>query len=113
VWPADLVARLGGDEFAVLIEGTQTRPNAGPDVAGRILAAMQAPFHVSGREVHVHASVGIALDCGGDRSADVMLGEADLAMYHAKAEGKARYAVFSEDMGELVRYRLETEADLR
>jgi diguanylate cyclase (GGDEF)-like protein/PAS domain S-box-containing protein len=112
VRPQDLVVRLGGDEFAMLMEIAESE-NEAAIVARRVLEVMQVPFEVLGHEAHVRASVGISTSNGEVPDADVMLGEADLAMYHAKAEGKAQFAVFSVEMGELVRYRLKTEAELR
>jgi diguanylate cyclase (GGDEF)-like protein/PAS domain S-box-containing protein len=113
VRPEDLVARLGGDEFAVLIEESSTRRDAATDVAQRILDAMKAPFYVSGRESHVRTSIGIASYSGGSPSADLVLRQADIAMYHAKANGKAQYAIFSNTMDEILRSRLMIETELR
>ncbi|HXY44019.1 MAG TPA: EAL domain-containing protein [Acidimicrobiales bacterium] len=113
VRPEDLVARLGGDEFAVLIEeGDQSRTVAA-DVATRILEALQPAFDVAGNQIHVRASIGIASYRDGSPDADLILRQADIAMYDAKANGKARYATFSDEMDELVQHRLGIESGLR
>ena len=109
----DMVARLGGDEFAILIAGGDAPAVAAAEVAERVLAAMRAPFTVAGREVFVGVSIGIAAYEPSVADADHLLRQADMAMYRAKGEGKGRYALFSEAMEALVRYRIETETDLR
>ena len=106
---ADTAARLGGDEFAVLLEDlASTREAVG--VAERIIAALDAPVLVAGREVLVSASIGIAT---GDGGSEDLLRHADVAMYRAKATGKGRYAMFEQGMQAEVIERLELEADLQ
>jgi diguanylate cyclase (GGDEF)-like protein/PAS domain S-box-containing protein len=106
--PSHTVARMGGDEFAILVEGTDSAAVA-VDAAERITAALQAPFDIEGREVFVTASMGIAV--GGD--ADELLRCSDVAMYGAKASGKAQYVVYAPRMDEHLVGRLELVADLR
>jgi predicted signal transduction protein with EAL and GGDEF domain len=79
------------------------------DAAERVIAALQAPFDLEGREVFVTASVGIAV---GD-DADELLRSADVAMYRAKGSGKAQYVVYAPRMEEDIVGRLELVADLR
>jgi diguanylate cyclase (GGDEF)-like protein/PAS domain S-box-containing protein len=105
--PSHTVARLGGDEFAILIE--EVKVAAAVDAAERVIAALQAPFDLEGREVFVTASVGIAV---GD-DADELLRSADVAMYRAKGSGKAQYVVYAPRMEEDIVGRLELVADLR
>jgi diguanylate cyclase (GGDEF)-like protein/PAS domain S-box-containing protein len=106
--PSHTVARLGGDEFAILVEA-EDGASAAVDAAERVIAALHAPFELDGREVFVTASVGIAV--AGD--ADELLRSADVAMYRAKASGKAQYVVYAPRMDEDVGGRLELVADLR
>jgi len=106
--PSYTVARLGGDEFAVLIEDVAGAPSA-IDAADRIVTALEPPFEIEGREVFVTASVGIALGT----VADDLLRAADVAMYRAKAAGKAQYVMYAPRMGEDLVGRLELVADLR
>jgi diguanylate cyclase (GGDEF)-like protein len=110
VRPSDTIARLGGDEFAVLLE--ETGIDIGTEVAGRITETLSSPFLVEGRQVAARASIGIASGPAGKRTADELLRDADLAMYHAKRLGKARHAVFEASMHTAALERLELEADL-
>jgi diguanylate cyclase (GGDEF)-like protein len=109
--PADTIARLGGDEFAVLLEDTGVTD--GTRIARRLGEALDSPFVAGGRDVFARASVGVACGVGGVQTADELLTNADLAMYLAKRQGKARYAVFEAAMHEAAIERLELETDLR
>ncbi|MGC9040674.1 MAG: two-component system response regulator [Roseiflexus sp.] len=111
--PGDTLARLGGDEFAVLLEDL-SEPQAALTVAERILRLLEEPFHLAGHEVFSSASIGIALnDSTRYHSPADVLRDADTAMYHAKMEGRSRYAVFHPAMHDRARHRLQIETDLR
>ena len=99
VRPADTVARLGGDEFAVLLWGLRDGREA-ERVAGRIVAALDAPFVLDGAEVRVGASVGIAAGASGAADADELQRQADLALYEAKRRGKAGWVRFRSDQAQ-------------
>jgi diguanylate cyclase (GGDEF)-like protein len=105
---ADTAARLGGDEFAVLLEDLGQVDEA-VLVAERITAALSAPIVVSGREVYVKVSLGIAV---GGHEASELLRQADVAMYRAKRDGKGRHRVFEDSMQAEVVERLELEGEL-
>ncbi len=90
----DLAARLGGDEFGVLLVGIPDEAYAAT-VSRRLLDALDAPVLVAGNLVTVGASIGIAIDTAAMRNVDDLLGDADIAMYQAKASGKGRHQVFS------------------
>jgi diguanylate cyclase (GGDEF)-like protein/PAS domain S-box-containing protein len=108
---ADTPARIGGDEFAVLLEDLDSVEEA-VQVAKRVIDTIAEPFRLLGREVFVHASVGISVvDVHGD-SADELLRNADAAMYRAKAKGNC-HRVFEIEMHESAVARLELESDLR
>ncbi len=108
---SDLAARLGGDEFVVLLN------RAGRDqvvaAAERIFAALANPFTVAGREVHTTVSIGIVLGHQGYHQPEHLLRNADIAMYQAKAKGKARYEIFNAKMHTEALARLHLENDLR
>ena len=106
--PSYTVARLGGDEFAVLIEEV-AGPASAVDAAERLVGCLQKPFDIEGREIFVSASVGIALGT----VADDLLRAADVAMYRAKASGKAQYVTYVPTMAEDLVGRLELVAELR
>lgn len=108
--PADTIARLGGDEFAVLVETADA--NGTRRVADRLLDTLSQPFLLHGREILVHASIGISY-FSGDESSEELLRRADLAMYQAKSHDKNRYEVFDISMHSAVLERHEMKADLR
>jgi len=112
-WEArqSVVARLGGDEFAILLNEVRDEADA-TMVAQRLLDELKSPFRLVGRQVFATVSVGIALSSSGNTPED-LLRNADTAMYHAKARGKARFAVFDEGMRERAVARLEIETGLR
>jgi diguanylate cyclase (GGDEF)-like protein/PAS domain S-box-containing protein len=89
----DLVARLGGDEFCVLCE-LVTGEDEMRELGNRIIGAVSTPLVVHGREVQVGTSIGIALDTGEAGTIGNLVRDADVALYHAKREGKSRVAVF-------------------
>jgi diguanylate cyclase (GGDEF)-like protein/PAS domain S-box-containing protein len=107
VRPSDTVARLGGDEFLVLCDGL---PNEAQVMryAQRVLSTLRPPMHVDGHEVHVGASVGIAID-GNVLEPEVFFRDADAAMYRAKENGRGRIEIFDTEMRNLAITRIETE----
>ena len=108
--PSDTVARLGGDEFAILLEGIGGDTDV-ERIARPISAAFSRPLLVDGRETDTSASIGVACSRSGD-DAEQLLRNADIAMYHAKAAGKARMAVFRPEMQEQLHDRLRLEKDI-
>ncbi|TML86062.1 MAG: EAL domain-containing protein [Actinobacteria bacterium] len=110
--PGDTAARLGGDEFAILLEDLE-EPEAADRLAQRIIDVLAPPFSLSGKEIFVHASLGISLAEGERESADELLRNADAAMYRAKGEGKGCYRLFDPAMHSAAMARLELEGDMR
>jgi diguanylate cyclase (GGDEF)-like protein/PAS domain S-box-containing protein len=109
---SDTVARLGGDEFVVLVHDLG-EVNDAALVADKIIEQMSTPFEVAGREVALGASIGITVYPEDTGDAEVMMRNADMAMYRAKEGGRNRYQFFTVGMQEQVRERLELEQDLR
>ncbi|TQS46289.1 putative bifunctional diguanylate cyclase/phosphodiesterase [Cryptosporangium phraense] len=108
----DTVARLGGDEFAVVLPGA-AEPSAAIAVASLILQRVGEPVSLSeGAPVAVRASVGIAL-ADGESTAELLLRDADLALYEAKESGKNRYQVADPELSRSTLGRLQLEEELR
>nr|WP_249420126.1 EAL domain-containing protein [Rhabdothermincola salaria] len=108
----DTVARLGGDEFAVLCEGVHDVTEAAM-VAERVAEAMATPIAIDGVETYVTASIGITARTGEEASADVLLREADGAMYRAKEQGRSRHEIFDTQMRDRAIERFDLTNDLR
>ncbi|MGZ8687640.1 MAG: putative bifunctional diguanylate cyclase/phosphodiesterase, partial [Gaiellaceae bacterium] len=101
----DVPARLGGDEFAVLAQnGGEVEAE---QIAERLVRALEAPFTIDGREMSVHASVGIAVGRPGSTTVDELLRNADVAMYSAKHGGKRRFTTYRPRMHARIRHRQE------
>jgi PAS domain S-box-containing protein len=106
------LARVGGDEFTVLLEGIKDCGDA-IRVAERIQERLRIPFVVEGQEVVTTASIGIAF-CGTSyTNSEDLVRDAEIAMYRAKREGKARSQVFDTAMHTIAVKRLRLETDLR
>jgi diguanylate cyclase (GGDEF)-like protein len=108
----DTVARLGGDEFTVLVEDIDGEDEA-TALAERLAVTLRQPVLMDERAVFISASVGVALSRPGRDGSESLLRNADMAMYQAKRNGKARHAVFDQSMEDRALARLELETDLR
>ena len=93
------VCRQGGDEFVVLLAGVATEEHAAR-AARRVIDTLAQPIRLSTQEVFVSASIGIVLYPRDGNGLDTLLRNADVAMYHAKAEGRNRHAFYRESMRE-------------
>ena len=105
----DTIARLGGDEFAILLDGGDA-VSAG-EVCERIFEALRTPFNLHGKELLVTASIGVATNSD-HPTTEAILRNADVAMYRAKGNGRARFEHFDPEMHERTISRLEMRADL-
>ena len=108
----DLVGRLGGDEFAIVAEELNT-PEDAMRLARRVCTALGAGYQVNGHEVTTSASVGIALGPVEHERIDVLLKNADLALYRAKEDGRNTFRFFEPAMDAALQKRRRLENDLR
>ena len=110
----DTAARLGGDEFAVLLPGIGGPDEAKP-IADRILQALREPFQLQpgAGESYISSSIGVAFSAAAEHGAQELMVHADLAMYHAKKQGKDRVGLFAPEMEEVFQATIAMEADLR
>ena len=112
VRPGDVVSRLGGDEFVVLLEPLDEQASA-VGVAERLIDAVGAPMLLrDGHEARIGASVGVAISQDAGTDADLLLSEADLAVYRAKKAGRGRVEVFDQDLQQTLQRRADLEAAL-
>jgi diguanylate cyclase (GGDEF)-like protein/PAS domain S-box-containing protein len=109
---SDTVARLSGDEFVVLLPEAGGVEGVVRAVTG-ITGAISEPLQIDGNRLQLSASIGVSLFPKDGRDRSTLLTNADHAMYHAKAAGRATYRFFSPDMDTRARERFRTETDLR
>lgn len=107
----DSVARFGGDEFAVLVEDVQS-PSDAMIAAGRVRRSLEEPLVVGDREIHVGASIGIALRGPSSATAEEMLQRADTALHVAKTRGRHEIVIFEESMHSDAVFRLDLASEL-
>ncbi len=108
----DLLARLGGDEFMLLLQVLRPTPATVLTLAERLHQAVSAPFDINGKQFRVGISVGIAIPPAHGRTVDQLLRHADLALYQAKTQGRARSVVFELAMASDQRDAYLLECDL-
>jgi diguanylate cyclase (GGDEF)-like protein len=106
------VARLGGDEFVIILDGVNDAATS-TIVADRLLKVLDAPYQLGEHTVRSSASIGIVHSRDGYTTPDAMLRDADIAMYEAKARGKACHVSFNTGMRDAIRARIDAENDLR
>ena len=108
----DTVARLGGDEFGIVIESVGHVDQIAV-MATKILSAFTAPFQVDNHELHSSTSIGIALGPNDDNDVDSLIKDADIAMYHAKDQGRNNYKFYSAEMAAQVAQHMVLASQLR
>ena len=91
----DTVARMGGDEFTVVLPDLE-HPDAAGTVAERILEELKRPFVIQDEEIHIGASIGIALYPAHGATAKELMKRADMAMYAAKGAGRGTFRFWQE-----------------
>jgi diguanylate cyclase (GGDEF)-like protein/PAS domain S-box-containing protein len=113
----DTVARLGGDEYVIMLEGLSPEPLEAAKqtelVAQKIHNAMSKIFQLGTHQANVTASIGLVLFSGQKQTADELLGQADIAMYHAKKAGRHAFRFFDPAMQTAINSRVSLEEELR
>jgi diguanylate cyclase (GGDEF)-like protein/PAS domain S-box-containing protein len=109
----DTLARLGGDEFVVLLENVDAMEDAAGQVARKILASMNRPFTVEGHTLSCSCSIGISVFPSDTTDPQMLVRDADTAMYHVKEAGRNSYQYFSREMNARMQERLQLEIGLR
>jgi predicted signal transduction protein with EAL and GGDEF domain len=107
-----VISRLGGDEFIILLPDTRDRFAAGT-VARRVLKHLEQPMVAQGHKVFVTASIGIATFPEDGLTSEILIRNADTAMYHAKQQGKAAFQYYSAAMNAASVERITLESGLR
>jgi diguanylate cyclase (GGDEF)-like protein len=109
----DLISRTGGDEFSIVQASTEQPMEAAAALAARIVEALSVPFELGDHHVVIGASVGVAIAPDDGDNADQLLKNADMALYRAKEEGRARFHFFEPEMDVKAQARRSLELDLR
>lgn len=108
----DTVGRTGGDEFTILLNEVNTPADAGM-IAEKILQSLREPIIIAKHPLVITTSIGITVIPGDGHSANILMGNADLAMYKAKERGRNNYQYYSDDLNANAANRLRTEYELR
>ena len=108
----DLIVRMGGDEFVVIASGLRDSTNAG-SIATRIRAELAVPFEVGTQQFKVSASIGVSIYPQDGADYDILLKNADIALYESKEAGRDTFSLFSGEMTNRVTERLALEVELR
>ncbi|MFW5425995.1 MAG: EAL domain-containing protein [Methylophagaceae bacterium] len=108
----DTVARLGGDEFTLILEDIRSIQFVAK-VADKVLNVISEPYIIDGTEVSVSPSIGISLYPADGQDSDVLLRNADAAMYHAKESGRNNFQFYSAEMNSQAAERLAMQTSLR
>jgi diguanylate cyclase (GGDEF)-like protein/PAS domain S-box-containing protein len=112
VRPQDTASRLGGDEFAILLEGIHAVSDL-EVVAKRVLRDMERPFEIFGHSVQIGVSIGVAMAGAEHRAPELLIRDADFAMYRAKQAGGNRFEVFDKKLEVHLTNQKEREEELR
>ena len=109
---SDTVSRHGGDEFVILLSELEDAEDAAAG-ARKIIAALTRPHQLAGQELHITVSIGISVYPGDGHDAETLLSRADMALYHAKAQGRDCYQFFKPDLNVRAVERQSIQAGLR
>lgn len=109
---SDTVGRQGGDEFVVVLSELEAAENAGISAA-KLLAALTMPYHIGPHDVIVSVSIGVSIYPDDGETAEILINNADTAMYHAKENGRNNYQFFKQEMNIRASERQFIESGLR
>jgi len=110
--PGDLVSRVGGDEFFILMKNIEDY-TAISNLCEKLLGILNCEISIAGKQVYTSASIGITVFPDDGCQSNMLLKNADTAMYSAKYNGKAKYSFFNKNMSDIVVRRVEIEKGLR
>ena len=109
---SDFIARIGGDEFA-MVQTDVVKPEQCSLLASRIVDRISEPYDIDGRHIVIGTSIGIAIAPGDGTNPDILLKNADMALYLAKGEGRGTHRFFEREMDKRLQARRVLELDLR
>jgi diguanylate cyclase (GGDEF)-like protein len=108
----DTIARLGGDEFAIIMT-SMNDPSDAVALAKRIRDSITRPYHIDGHQILADISIGISVAPIDAVEPDLLIKNADMALYGAKADGRGTYRFFEPEMDARMKARRELDMDLR
>lgn len=108
----DTVGRMGGDEFTILLEDVLGHAHV-VRLAERVIEVFRTPFVLDGQELYITTSIGVAVYPGDGQTEELLLRNADIAMYKAKDQGRNNYHFFTSSLERLAKHRLSLETQLR
>ncbi|MDX2441102.1 MAG: EAL domain-containing protein [Desulfobacterales bacterium] len=108
----DTLARFGGDEFVILLEDMENE-NYAVEIAKRLQKSLKSPFEIKGNDIYAPASFGIVLNTRIYDDPEIIIRNADAAMYHAKEKGRSQFKIFDKTLHEKALSLLQIETDLR
>ncbi len=108
----DTVGRVGGDEFIILLEDVSA-PEAAVSIARKIIRTMREPFEYQGHQLYAGVSIGISFFPDDADAPEILIRNADMAMYRAKEKGRNNYQLFTAEMDSIAMKRLSLEGNLR
>lgn len=108
----DMLARLGGDEFAILLPALSEQRDIEP-IGRKIIHVLSEPVYIKGHEVYVSASIGACVAPADSDTVDSLIRQSEIAMYHAKTQGRSRLQFWESGMQAPYSERVQLEADLR
>ncbi len=109
----DIVARLGGDEFAIVQAGRDLQASAVSSLASRLVELVRAPYNIRGNEIVTGTSIGISVAPADGMDSDLLLKNAEIALYRAKEDGRGTWRFFETGMDTRAQARRLLELDLR